>query len=55
MKEKQEKRGGYRINAGRKKLTYQTKKISFRIDVKHVEEIKKLVKDYLINKAPAAQ
>jgi len=52
MKTKNEKenRGGKRINSGRKKATYQTKTISFRVRVEFVEPIKKIIKDYLITK-----
>jgi hypothetical protein len=40
-------KGGKRKNAGRKKANYQTKTIAFRVRVEFVEDIKKLVKDYV--------
>ena len=41
-------KGGKRIGAGRKKANYATKTISFRVRVEFAEQIKKMVKDYLI-------
>jgi len=41
-------RGGKRKNAGRKKLDYKTKTISFRVRVEFDEPIKKVVKDYVL-------
>ena len=42
------KRGGKRKNAGRKKADYKTKTISFRIRVELAEPIKNIVKDYVL-------
>jgi len=47
---KTEKRGGKRLNAGRKKAPYQTKTISFRVRIELVDEIKRLVKEFLNGK-----
>jgi len=41
------KKGGKRIGSGRKKADYKTKTISFRVRVEFVEQIKKMVKDYV--------
>ena len=46
-KNKKETRGGKRINSGRKKSPYETKTIAFRVRVQFVEQIKKIVKDYV--------
>ncbi len=42
---KKETRGGKRPFSGRKKSTYQTKTISFRVRIEWVEEIKLMVKN----------
>jgi len=47
-KNKKETRGGKRKNAGRKKLDYKTKTISFRVRVEFAEPIKKIVKNYVL-------
>jgi len=47
MKKKKEMRGGKRPLSGRKKSPYETKTIAFRVRVKFVEPIKKMVKDYV--------
>jgi hypothetical protein len=44
-----DKRGGKRPGAGRKKAAYKTTTISFRVKIEQAEEIKKLVKEYLKN------
>jgi len=44
------KRGGKRVGAGRKKADYETKTISFRVRVEFVEPIKKIVKDYVLER-----
>jgi len=41
------KKGGKRIGSGRKKADYKTKTIAFRVRVEFVEQIKKMVKDYV--------
>ena len=41
------KQGGKRKRSGRKKANYETKTISFRVRVEFVEQIKKMVKDYV--------
>lgn len=41
---KKETRGGKRQGAGRKKSGTETKTISFRVDVRHVEAVSELVK-----------
>ena len=46
-KKKKETRGGKRPLSGRKKATYETKTIAFRVRVEFVEPIKKMVKDYV--------
>ena len=43
-------RGGKRINCGRKKADYETKTISFRVRLEFVEPIKKMVKDYVLER-----
>ena len=45
METKKENRGGKRATSGRKKSSYQTKTIAFRVRVEFVERVKKLVKD----------
>jgi len=44
------KRGGKRKGAGRKKADYKTKTIAFRVRVEFVEPIKKIVKDYVLER-----
>ena len=44
---KQKSKGGKRVGSGRKKADYETKTIAFRVRVKFVEPIKKMVKDYV--------
>ena len=44
---KKETRGGERPFSGRKKASYETKTIAFRVRVEFVEPIKKMVKDYV--------
>jgi hypothetical protein len=44
---KKETRGGKRPFSGRKKADYETKTIAFRVRVEFVEQIKKMVKDYV--------
>lgn len=45
---KQEKRGGKRINAGAKpKYTEPTKTTTFRIPISKIDEVKKLVREFL--------
>jgi hypothetical protein len=44
------KRGGKRQNSGRKKATYTTQTIAFRVRTEWVEEIKKNVKDAILKK-----
>jgi len=44
---KKETRGGKRPFSGRKKASYETKTIAFRVRVEFVEPIKKMVKDYV--------
>ena len=43
-------KGGKRINSGRKKADYETKTISFRVRLEFVEPIKKMVKDYVLER-----
>ena len=43
-------KGGKRINSGRKKAPYETKTIAFRVRVESIEEVRKLVKNYLSKK-----
>ena len=43
-------KGGKRINSGRKKADYKTKTISFRVRLEFVEPIKKMVKDYVLER-----
>ena len=43
-------KGGKRINSGRKKADYETKTISFRVRLEFVEPIKKMVKDYVLDR-----
>ena len=50
MKKKKETRGGKRPLSGRKKADYQTKTIAFRVRVEFVEPIKKIVKDYVLER-----
>jgi hypothetical protein len=40
-------RGGKRPFSGRKKAPYLTKTIAFRVRIEFVEDVKKLVKDYV--------
>lgn len=40
-------KGGKRKGSGRKPASYKTKTISFRVRVEFVEQIKKIVKDYV--------
>lgn len=40
-------KGGKRNGSGRKKADYKTKTISFRVRVEFVEQIKKIVSDYI--------
>ena len=47
MKSKKETRGGKRPFSGRKKADYKTKTIAFRVRVEFVDEIKKMVKEYV--------
>ena len=45
---KQENRGGSRLNAGAKpKYNEPTKTMSFRIPISKIDEVKKLVRDFL--------
>jgi hypothetical protein len=44
---KKNTKGGKRIGSGRKKADYETKTISFRVRVEFVEQIKKMVKDFV--------
>jgi hypothetical protein len=44
---KQKSRGGKRPFSGRKKADYETKTIAFRVRVEFVEQIKKMVNDYV--------
>lgn len=44
------KKGGKRKGSGRKKADYETKTISFRVRVEFVEPIKKIVKDYVLER-----
>jgi len=44
---KKETRGGKRPFSGRKKASYETKTIAFRVRLEFVEPIKKMVKDYV--------
>ena len=52
MKTKKEKetRGGKRLLSGRKKADYETKTIAFRVRVEFVDPIKKMVKDYVLER-----
>ena len=50
LKNKKETRGGNRPLSGRKKADYETKTIAFRVRVEFVEPIKKLVKDYVLER-----
>jgi len=43
-------RGGKRKGAGRKPASYKTKTISFRVREEYVEAIKKMIKNYIIEK-----
>jgi len=47
MKKKKEARGGKRPFSGRKKAPYLTTTVSFRVRLEFVEDVKKLVKDYV--------
>jgi hypothetical protein len=40
-------KGGKRVGSGRKKVSYKTKTIAFRVRVEFVEPIKKMVKHYV--------
>ena len=44
---KKNTKGGKRVGSGRKKADYETKTIAFRVRVKFVEPIKKMVRDYV--------
>ena len=44
------KRGDKRKGAGRKKADYKTKTIAFRVRLEFVEPIKKIVKDYVLER-----
>ncbi len=44
---KKETRGGKRFLSGRKKAGYKTKTIAFRVRVEFVDDIKKIVKDFV--------
>ena len=44
---KKNTKGGKRVGSGRKKADYETKTIAFRVRVKFVEPIKKMVKYYV--------
>jgi len=46
-KKKKEMRGGKRPFSGRKKASYETEAIAFRVRVEFVEPIKKMVLDYV--------
>ena len=50
MEKKKETRGGKRPLSGRKKADYETKTIAFRVRVEFVEPIKKMVKDYVLER-----
>ena len=43
-------KGGKRIGSGRKKAPYETKTIAFRVRVEFAEPIKKMVKDYVLER-----
>ena len=45
----QEKRGGKREGAGRKKSPYETETIAFRVRAEFADEIRKFVKKYIDN------
>jgi len=47
---KKNTKGGKRVGSGRKKVDYETKTIAFRVRVEFVEPIKKLVKDYVLDR-----
>lgn len=47
LKNKKETRGGKRPLSGRKKAEYETKTIAFRVRIEFVDDIKKMVKDYV--------
>ena len=44
------KQGGKRVGSGRKKADYKTKTISFRVRLEFAEPIKKMVKDYVLER-----
>lgn len=44
------KKGGKRKGSGRKPAPYKTKTISFRVRVEFAEPIKKMVKDYVLER-----
>jgi hypothetical protein len=44
------KKGGARAGAGRKKADYSTQTVSFRVRVEIAEDIKLLVKDYIASR-----
>ncbi len=44
------KHGGQRKNAGRKKSPHQTKTISFRVRLTLIDEVKQLVKQFISTK-----
>ena len=50
MKKNNKTQGGKRNGAGRKKADYETKTIAFRVRVEFVEPIKKMVKDYVLDR-----
>ena len=47
---KKNTKGGKRVGSGRKKADYETKTIAFRVRVEFVEPIKKIVKDYVLER-----
>lgn len=49
MKNKKENRGGSRLNAGAKpKYKEPTKTTAFRVPISKIDEVKKLVRDFLV-------
>jgi hypothetical protein len=48
-------RGGKRPLSGRKKADYKTKTIAFRVREEYVDEIKKMVKDFIAAKGGSQQ
>ena len=47
---KKNTKGGKRVGSGRKKADYETKTIAFRVRIEFVEPIKKIVKDYVLER-----